>query len=220
MEEKNKTELIKTGLDAIKQIEEEMKLENIVKDNKIEFKMGDEIYRVRKPDFIELQELDIQRRKKYTQLISDDSYLFREEWIKKYIKKGIDIESKEKKVKTFQYEIEVFLIKLAKTAEPKTIVELTKTIEKLRNEQFELSIEITDLLSYSIENQLMIFMVSYSTYLVLELKKQDKWVRFHKSYEEFEKSDNTPLISKAFYFVNYLKYNEDYNEPNSSKKTS
>ena len=135
------------------------------------------------------------------------------------MKKGIDIVKKEKKIRSVQYEIETLMLKLAKTAEPKNIDKLTLDIKKLRDEQFALSMDITDLLNYSIENQLTISVNSYATYLVLECKENKEWKRAFESYEKFEKSDDDGLITKSFYYLNFLMYGENH-ELKTTKKTS
>lgn len=214
MEEKKITreELAKEGLEAIRKIEQENQFENIIKDNKIEFQIDDKVYRVRKLTSLEEQELEKQRRIKYTALVLDNSYLFKKEWVAKYLEKGIDLDKKEKKIRANQYEIETLLLKLAKTSDPKNIDVLTESINKLKDEQFEISIEVTNLLQYCVESQLSNFVISYTTYVVLEVKDNENWNKVFKSYEEFDKSENNLLIGKALYFVNYLIYGENYSE--------
>jgi len=92
---------------------------------------------------------------------------------------------------------------------------LEKEINKLRSTQFDLSIEKTDLLAYSIEDQLLIHINSYVTWLVLEKeaplreltsKGETKFIRVYNEYEDFLKSDDDELIRKAFYYINRLIY--------------
>ena len=209
--------LAKEGLEAIRKIEQEIQFENIIKDNKIEFQIEDKVYRVRKINSLEEQELEKNRRIRYTSLVLDNTYLFKKEWVGKYLEKGIDITKKEKKIRANQYEIETLLLKLAKTADPKNIDVLTKSIDKLKNEQFEISIELTNLLQYCVETQLSNFVISYTAYLVLEEKNNENWNRVFKSFEEFDKSENNTLIGKALYYVNFLIYGENYESKNTEK---
>jgi len=209
--------LAKEGLEAIRKIEQEIQFENIIKDNKIEFQIEDKVYRVRKINSLEEQELEKNRRIRYTSLVLDNTYLFKKEWVGKYLEKGIDIIKKEKKIRANQYEIETLLLKLAKTADPKNIDVLTKSIDKLKNEQFEISIELTNLLQYCVETQLSNFVISYTAYLVLEEKNNENWNRVFKSFEEFDKSENNTLIGKALYYVNFLIYGENYESKNTEK---
>lgn len=206
MGNKNEKQILaKEALKALAEIEEQTKLEDLVKDNKIEFSVNNVIYRVRKPNSIERQEVDIARRKKYLELVKDDSFLFRKQWIKIYKEKGIDIDEMENKVRILDGEIKDLLLRLAQSTEPNDISKLKEEILKKRDEQFSTSIEITDLLAHSIENTLLIFVNSYITYLVFEKKVGENWIRAYKSYEEFMQADDK-AIEQAFYYMNLLVY--------------
>jgi len=203
-----KVVMAKEALKAMQELEDSVRLENIVKDNKIEFKSGDKSYRVRKPTLEEQQEIDDVRRKKYLELVRDDSYLFKKQWIETYKKKGIDIGKMETDMKRIEDETRRSLLRLAKTTDKKGIGELKDQILKSRDEQYALSIEKTDLLSYSIEDQTHIHAKSYTAYLILEVKKEDKWVKHFKDFEEFQKSEDQDLVGKLFYFYDVLIYSE------------
>ena len=203
---KEKQEIAKNALKVLKELEDETKLENLIVDNKIVYKHNDEYYRVRLPNFSEQQELSTAKRKKYIEFISDDSFLFRKQWKKKYKAKGIDIDKMDEKINLYTSDMRNKLLRLAKIVNNIKEIETLKTeIEDLREKQFALSMEKTDLLSYSLEDQLMIFSNGYLTYLMLERKTEDKqWVRHYESYESFEKSNNSELINTALYYMNYL----------------
>ena len=200
--------MAKEALKAMQELEDSVKLEDVVKDNKIEFKSGDKSFRVRKPNLDEQQEIDNVRRKKYLELVRDDSYLFKKQWIETYKKKGIDIDKIEIDIKRIEDETRRLLIRLAKTTDKKGIGELKDQILKSRNEQYALSIEMTNLLSYSIEDQTHIHTKSYSAYLILERKEKDKWVKHFKDFEEFQKTEDQDLIGKLFYYYDVLIYSE------------
>ena len=109
---------------------------------------------------------------------------------------------------------------LVNTAGTDTSVKLLKDeILKLRDKQYNVSIEKTDLLSHSIEDQLVMFVNSYTTYLVLERSEGDKWAKHFDKYEKFLVSENADLISKAYYYINYLIYGDNY-ESQEPTKTS
>ena len=203
--DKEKKELSKEALIAFAEIEDTMKLENIIKDNKIEWKVGEETYRLHKPSFSEQQELATARRQKYMQLVKDETYLFRKQWIANYKAKGININDMENKVRNLEGEVKNVLLRLAKSQEPKDIATLKQEVLKLRDEQFTISMEVTDLLAYSIEDQLLIYINSFTTYLVLEKQDKDNWIRAYKSYDEFMKSQDK-VIEQAFYYINMLIY--------------
>ena len=106
------------------------------------------------------------------------------------------------------------MLKLSKMVSPNDIGLLEKEINRLRNKQFSISIEKTDLLAYSIEDQLLAHVNSYVTWLVLEKFKientdfdaEEKWIRVYDKYEDFLKSEEDELIQKAFYYINRLIY--------------
>jgi hypothetical protein len=180
-------------------------MEQLVKDNVIEFTVEGAIYRVRKPSFIERQEIDTARRKKYLEFINDASFFFKRQWVDKYKAKGVDINAMEQKIKGYQGEIESVLLRLATATEPKDIEVLKKEIYKIRDEQFSLSIEVTDLLSHCIENQLVVYTNSYTTFIVLEQKVGEDWEKVYDTYDSFMKSDSK-IIENAFLYINYLIY--------------
>ena len=201
----DKSELAKSALKALSEIEETVKMEDIIKDNKIEFAVEDKIYRVRKPERIEKSEIEQARRKEYLKMISDDTYLFKKQWIEKYKAKGINIEEKETKIKLLYAEVEKALLRLAVVVEPKDIDLLKKEVEKLRDEMHSISIEVTNLLSYSIEEQLLLHTTSYTTYLVFEIKSGEQWKRVFSAYDDLLKAEDK-ATELAFYYINYLVY--------------
>ena len=204
--DKEKKIIAKEALQALAEIEDTTRMETLVKDNKIEFIIDEKIYRIRKPSFVERSEIDTARRKEYLRLIADDSYFFRKTWIDKYLKKGIDINAMESKVKGYQGEIEAVLLRLAVAVEPKDVDLLKKEIYSLRDAQFSLSMETTDLLAHSIENQLLVFTNSYTTFVVLEEKVGEEYKKLFESYSDFMSSDSK-VIESAFMYISYLIYN-------------
>jgi len=211
MEKEKKVEKVlmaKDALKAMQELEDSVRLEDIVKDNKIEFKSGDKTFRVRKPNLEEQQEIDDVRRKKYLELVRDDSYLFKKQWIETYKKKGVDIGKIETDMKRIEDEIRRLLLRLAKTTDKKGVGELKDQIVKSRDELYVLSIEKTDLLSYSIEDQTYIHAKSYTAYLILERKEKDKWTKHFEDFDKFQKSEDLDLIGKLFYYYDRLIYSE------------
>ena len=198
--------MAKEGMKAISELEETVKMENIIKDNKIVFESGGKSFRVRKPTLSEQQEIDSIRRKKYMELVRDNSFMFRKQWIEIYKKKGIDINKMDDDIKRIQDDLRALLLRLAKTAEPKAVKLLKDEVNKSKDKAYGLSIEKTDLLVYSIEDQLTIHVNSYTTYIVLERNEGGKWDKAFKSYEDFEKSENDDLVGKSFYYINTLMY--------------
>jgi hypothetical protein len=66
--------------------------------------------------------------------------------------------------------------------------------------------ETTDLLAHSIENQLLVFTNSYTTFVVLEEKVGEEYKKLFESYSDFMSSDSK-VIESAFMYISYLIYN-------------
>ncbi len=216
MEEKkelNKVEIAKRLLKTINEMDMGSEVERKIKDNKIIFKIAGKIYRVRRPTYDEQMKSEKFRRTKYIELINDKSMLFRKQWNKKYKEKGIDLDKMDVDVATLQNKIESIMLRLAKTQNEKDVKKLRDEILDLRTEQATISVEKTDLLSYSIEDQLMIAVNSYYAYLLLEKPAKDireyedgKWDRVFDKYEDFTTSQETDLINKTYRYVSDLIY--------------
>lgn len=203
-----KKELAKESLKALRDLEATTRIGDVIKDNKIKFQSGGKTFRMRRLTLREQEEVDNVRRKKHFELINDDSYLFRKQWIEKYKQKGIDIEKIETNIRTKEDEIKKLLLRLAKMSEKKEIDKIKEDILALRDEQDVLTIQKTDLLSYSIEDQLTITVNSYTCYLILEKKDGNKWIRHFESYKDFLDSNDADLIGKSFYYLSLLMYGE------------
>lgn len=205
-DEKKKEDAKKEFVKTLEELEGVNEIENMIIDNKIEFEIDNIKYRVRQPSMAEQKELEKFRRKKSLEFMKDDSMMFQKKWIELYKTKGIDIEDMDKQIREKQREINHLMLKLAKTSEESRVEELKKEILALRSEIASINIEKTDYLSYSIEDQLMVAVNSYYTYLVLEKLENDKYIRVFKSFEDFENSINTRLINRAFSYVSNLIY--------------
>lgn len=217
-EKMEKKEQAKKTLKILTDLEESIKMEAVVKDNKVEFKSGDKTYRVRIPNFPERNELQKIRRVKYLELVRNDKMLFRKQWVSLYKEKGIDINKMEDDIKVKQSEIEALLFRLVKVQDDKSIKTLQDDVLRLRSEQFDITIEKTDLLQYCIEDQLLLHVNTYTTYLVLETKEKESWVRYFENFENFEKCTDGDLMAKSFEYISILIYGDDYNESKNTKK--
>jgi len=213
MEEKkelNKKEIAQRLLKTINEMDMGSEVERRIKDNKIIFKVAGKLYRVRRPTYEEQMKSEKFRRTKYVELVNDSSMLFRKQWTKKYKEKGIDLDKMEIDIITLQNKIESIMLRLAKTQNEKDVKKLKDEIINLRTEQAMISVEKTDLLSYSIEDQLMIAVNSYYAYLLLEKQEESEedaqWVRVFDKYEEFTTSQETDLINKTYRYVSDLIY--------------
>lgn len=200
-----KNEIAKNVLRALDDLTNTEKVDSLIQNNIIPFKINNEEYRLRQPKQDEADEVATKRRKKYMELVKDDSYYFKKQWIDIYKKKGIDIVKMERDMKVLESQIRDLLLRLAQSTDKKDIDNLKKEIEKTKEELYDISIEKTDLLGYSIEDQINIFATSYICYLVLEKKENGKWKKVFATYEDFKKTNNL-VTAKAIYYINYLIY--------------
>lgn len=211
----DKMEIAKENLKILSKIEDSMKLETMIKDNKIEFESDGKFYRVRLLNFVERNELQNIRRLKYVEYLKDKEMLFRKQWVELYKTKGVDIDKMETAILTKQAEIKQLLLRLVKLEDPNSVKTISVDIEKLRSEQYELVVEKTDLLQYSIEDQLLIHVNSYTSYLALELKKEETWVKAFGSFVDFQNCNDMNLMAKTFEYVNSLFYSDSMDNKNS-----
>jgi len=200
---KKKQEEAMKILETLESLKDRSEIEDMVKNNVIEFDLEGAQYRVRPLNRREQTELYERRAKKFKELFSSD-YDFEEIVVKKYKEKGIDIPSYNTRMQGLQSRIEDVLLNLATIAEEKTIDRLKNEIIELRTKQSQLLTEKSGYLTYTIENQLLSFSIAYAVYLVLETKKEEKWSKLFKDYEEFEASENMELLNTAIGYISYL----------------
>ncbi len=210
--ELTKREIAQKLLKTINELDMGSGVERNIKDNKIIFKVAGKIYRVRRPTYQEQMESEKFRRTKYIELVNDKSMLFKKQWTKKYKEKGIDLDKMDTDVIALQNKVESIMLRLAKSQNDKDVKKLRDDIVELRTEQAMISVEKTDLLSYSIEDQLMIAVNSYYAYLLLEKPEEadndeeGKWIRVFDKYEDFTVSQDSDLINKTYRYVSDLIY--------------
>jgi len=132
--------------------------------------------------------------------------LFRKQWVKKYLDKGIDIKEMEHQMTVIRAEVQKVLLKMATQSAENILTDLKTQVREKRDALYALSIEITDLLAYCIETQTKIHVDSYTACVILEEKQEDEWVRFFKTYEEFQNSPELEVVNKTFYYFQYLMY--------------
>jgi len=204
--DKIKKELAKEHGDFIVKLEKEAEAESIIKDNKIKFQTGEIQYRVRLPNYLEQLEVEKFRRQKYLDFVKDSKMLFRKQWIEIYKAKNIDIEKMDREIIEIQAKIDNFRIKSAQETKENQD-KINQEILSLIYKQAIINVEKNDLLSYCIEEQLMIETNAYQTYIVLEKFMDDKeWVKVYSNYEEFSKSDDSILIGKAVRYFNEIAF--------------
>ena len=204
--EKSKERLQKELAQKLQQLNEKEQLEGLIKDNKIPFEVKGIKYRVHKPNNFEGLQVRKARTKKYIELLKDDTYMLREQLIDLYKGKGVDIKQLEEDIKEINLQIEDIQEKVAPipTESKKLISNYEQQVKDLIQKQSEISIRLSELLEYSVENEILEFSNLFLIYSVLEKSKDDKWVKCFDNYDAFLNSDNEALILEATYNLSML----------------
>ena len=179
-------------------------IEDITRDNKMEFTHDAIKYRVAKPNYNQKQEIYRERVKKFTELLKDSAYSLEKDLKKHYLTRDIDIDAMtnrlkglEEKKTTLQYKLGELL---KNDGSEKDGESLKKEIEDIQREQQAIVIEKQTLLEYSIENQVVIYMYNYMTYLITEKQVGEKWVKAFSSFDEFMNTDEI-LVGKLAFLI-------------------
>jgi hypothetical protein len=186
------------------------KVAEMVKTNIISFSFKDKEYRVRLLNQKEKDELDLFRRRKFGELLQDKNILFESELIRLYKEKGIDIEKEiDDKIKKLLTELNNKRMKLGEALEKKEPESILKTyadeIEELEREIYGLTIQKSNLLENSFEKTLENQVIKYLSYLSLETKVNEEFVRAYTKVEDFLKTEDE-LIGKTITYSMALNY--------------
>jgi len=202
-------EEVKKILDEMQETYQIDKVQDLIRDNKIEFSYEDREYRVRLLNAKEKDELDMVRRRKFGQLLKDKDILLEKDLIIAYQEKGIDIEDLDSKIKNLNAQIEAQNYKLgealAKSPGDSILNTYKKEIINLTYKLHELTIQRGHLLEYSLENHLQNFIAQAISYLCLDIKVEDKWVRAFGTLDDFMSQDDRLVNLVALYSL-YLHY--------------
>jgi hypothetical protein len=194
-------------LEEAKKIVEEMnrdaairKIEELIKDNMIEFTYKEKQYRVRLLNLSEKEELDMLRRKKFGQLMQDKDIMMAKDLIRVYKERGIDIEELNEQIKKLDAEEKDLMLSLgeslSKNEGDKVLASYEEKVQAIRIQRQVLFTQKTLMLDYSLENQLENYVYQIITYLASEVKDGNEWKKVFSSMEEFKKFSDEALISQ------------------------
>ena len=202
-------EEVKKILDEMQESYQIDKVAELIKDNKIEFSYEDKEYRVRLLNSKEKDELDMIRRRRFGQLLKDKDILLEKDLIIAYQEKGIDIKSIDEEINHINNQITDQNYKLgealAKTPGDVILNTYKKEIINLTYKLHELTIQRGHLLEYSLENHLQNYVAQAISYLCLDVKVEDKWVRAFDKLDTFMEQDDRLVNLVAVYSL-YLHY--------------
>ncbi len=206
-EKKSKEQLAKEVTDKLKKIDELQEVENLVKDNKIEFECKGKTYRVKKPNYKERLELQRLRSLKKQELLMDKAYKFRQQWIEQYKEKGIDIEKMDKDIAEIYLQIDDIKLQIGGTESIEVKKKLSKDIEDLELTINKLIINKKDYLEFSIEDIITEFSNIAMVAMVLEKKEEDKWIKAFKDIDDLLINADDLLLVLASNYIGALIFN-------------
>lgn len=199
--------------DVTKQMNEVLNLESIkklIKNNIIEFENKGTKYRVQKPTYKEKQEVYKNRCEKQAQLLrektSDGTFRYMSEKDLKnlYLERGIDIDKMRRQIdalRTKELDLSDKLGKALKEQAPENQLKIYRDeIQTLRETMGQISVDRTNLLEISIEQQLLVYI--YAAFAVFTTEKlvigkdlgegnkdPDTWVKVWTNIDEFYNAD-------------------------------
>ena len=174
----------------------------LIQNNKIHFRVSDDIYRVRMPNQKENSNATGYKNKTYIRLIQEDNTLTIKQ-LKKILKekKDIDIDDLDKKASELEKEMTQVYLTLAKkkSSEKKSINKLKEELQSIRDKRLVLILEKAEYLSPAIENQAQDeyyrFLTAMCTDKLID-KKNDKWEQVWISFNKYEQDDSKlPYLS-------------------------
>lgn len=207
-QEKERQKMIEELDEKIRDMDDKNEIERLINDNTIEFQYKDNTYRVIKPTLATRQLINYKAAGKKIEMLKDDNYVLREELIKLYKGKGIDIDKLDSKYSELRKQQDLLLLKLAKIQNDHDIDTLKSEIIELRFKQHLITLEKSELLSICIEHQLDEFIKSYSLFISLEINKEEHWVKAFATYEDMMNSREDELVLKSAYYLSSLIFYE------------
>jgi hypothetical protein len=185
--------------------------EELIKDNMICFNIKEINYRVRLLNLREKEELDNLRRKKFGQLLQDKDLMLESKLVEVYKERGIDIEAMKERMRKIDSELHENQLLLGESlakAESETIFKAYEDkITVLLAEKNIIYIQKSELLQYSIEEQLLNYVAELITYLSTEIEESEgKYKRMWTNLEDFKNCDNMELSDRAGVMTTLLQY--------------
>jgi paraquat-inducible protein B len=198
--EKTNEQVAEELLNTLREIQDTEEYDNLVRSNFIEFTIKDENYKVRVPNLRERAEIREQRVVKFNELVNKGIYKPKEILIKELETQGTFIRKLEEKSVQLQSQIEDLYLRLIPIQEENIRAKLRQEVIDLINTKTVLLLDIDKYLENSIENVLSTYLNYYYSYLILEKKVEDKWVKAFENFDAFYNSFNTELINKTAYY--------------------
>ena len=185
-------------LEALESLQMDFDNPSMIQDNKIIYFYDGKMYRSHMPPQNNRAMAEQKKNEFYVELLQSGKYLTKNQLKKVLIEKqGIDLEGMEKQQNKLIDKRKEAHLKLAVklSEETEEINELKQIIEDLKREHFLISLEVYNLLSPCIEDQVETKYVEYLTYICTEVSEVDKlqpdnndnWKRVWNTFEDFKK---------------------------------
>jgi len=172
--------------------------EAAVQDNELQFKHNDKTYRVRKATYLEKQEANKFRMKKYVELLRDPDTLLERDLRKLYKDKGVDIDGIEKELTELYNTQQSLMLELGKAIQnKKPVAELEKykaEVVQCNSSMQRLNQEKQALLEYSLENRILMEVYGYMIWQISEVKEGETWKRLWKTYDACQADTDAVLL--------------------------
>ena len=213
----NRLEEAKEIVESMEKSSDLSKIEEMIRNNKVQFEYEGKQYRCRLLNNFEKDELNKLRVKKFNSMLQEkdenDNYVFLTEkaLIKQLKERGdIDLDATNEEIKKLESEESALQLKLgeaiANNSDDKILEEYKKQIEDLRIKKMVLNTQKTLILEFSLENQLLNYVSKVITMLSTDILIDEEWKKLWNSVEEFEKEQDNNLVEVAAKYAMILQY--------------
>jgi len=194
-----KEEQLKTIKEQIKTETDLNEIEDFLSKNSVEFEHDEVVYKINKPTYKQKNEAYQKKVERFTELLNDDKYKLEDDLKRTYKRKGVDIDAmitqkKQLETKKNNYMLKIGALLKAKSDE-KDLLVYREEIAKINEDMLSLTMKVNSLLEFSLENQVLISIYAYLTYIVTEKKEGDNWVKAWNSFDDFQNCSSDLVIA-------------------------
>ena len=200
--------------ETLEELDEDFLSPDLIQDNKLNFTINENLYRVRMPNQREVSQAEERKNSLYIKLIQRDGTLTKKK-LKKILKEkqDIDIEKMQEEANKLEKKLFDLYISLAqcKSSEKKTIADFKKQIAEVKNKRMIIILDSAEYLSPSIESQVENDYMKYLTAICTEKyteedRKTGLWSPVWSSLEVYEE-DSSNIAIKAIAYLTHLLIN-------------
>jgi hypothetical protein len=188
---------------------------SLIQDNKLQFAVNNEKYRVRMPTQKELADAESYRYKALVRLLQEEGTITKKKLIVLLKEKqDVNIEDLENKKKIAERKLhDAYLgLALCNDDDKERLQSYVSKIESSRQEYIDLFIEIEQYLSPAIENRIEGLYAKHLTVSCTDKLNEEtqEWSKVWKTYDEFEKDSSIVAVQACLNFGYIFKFNRGY----------